>query len=359
MIRSISIMIVSVASACIAAAAPTPEQLQMLVKNRPELDEIRWKDPARGGPLKVRIVRATTQAVTVEKTLSAGLVVREIPQVDLAGVSFSLTPREAEWHRQPAVAAVEPLRVYWETRKATLRVPGSNVGETGMVLAQSLRVMGDSAALEEAWKILDHIREQDPENGRVERAGAEQVTIDFIRSVGSGNFVEADKLAWSITEHADNADAMLLATAFLADRHFTELKATEEEHPRWIDDDEVRPLRTRLYHLSLDFALYPSLFLGSREKEAAAGLKMAAAVYQFTGAHVLMKSTLEDLAMLYPDSEAARETAPLLARFKELEEGAELSPAAAEADKDSTPETEEITPTGPPPPPKRYNIFGD
>lgn len=347
-----------IATALVAAAAPTAEQMQVLVRNRPELDEIRWKDPARGAPLKVRIIQATAQAVTVEKTLPAGLVTRVIPQTDLAGISFTFTTRESEWHRRPAAAAIPPLRVYWETRQATLRLPGSNAGETGLALARSLRLAGDPAAFDEAGKILDQIRSQDPEKLRVERAGAEQTTLDFIRSMQSGKPAETDKLAWSITEDADNADAMLLATAFLAERHFAELKATDEAHPRWVDDDEVRPLRERLYHLSLDFSLYPSLFLGSREKEASTGLKMAAEVHQFTGANLLAKNTLDDLAALYPDSEAARETAPLLAQLKALEAGGKLSQESPEADEDAA-EDAEITPTGPPPPPKRYNIFGD
>jgi hypothetical protein len=347
------------ATALITMAAPTQEQMRALVGNRPELDEIRWKDPARGAPLKVRIIQSTAQAITVEKTLPAGLVVRVIPLGDLGGVSFTFTSRESELHRQPSAAAAAPLRVYWETRQATLRLPGSNAGETGLALARSLRLAGDSAALDEAGKILDQIRSQDPGTNRVDRAKAEQTTLDFIRSVQRGKPAETDTLAWAITEEPDNADAMLLATAFLAERHFAELRATDEAHPRWVDDDEVRPLRERLYHLSLDFSLYPSLFLGTRVEEASAGLKVAAAVHQFTGANLLAKNTLEDLAVLYPDSEAAKETAPLLASLKALDAAGKLSPDPVGTDEEVSDESAEITPTGPPPPPKHYNIFGD
>ena len=48
-------------------AEPTPAQMQALVKNRPELDEIRWQDPARGAPIKVRIMSADARSLTVEK----------------------------------------------------------------------------------------------------------------------------------------------------------------------------------------------------------------------------------------------------------------------------------------------------
>ncbi len=347
-----------------AVAAPTPEQMQALVKNRPELDEIRWKDPARGAPVAVRIIQATPQALVVEKTLPAGLTVRNVPLVELEGVTFSFTSGEQALHREPTAASVPPLRVYWELRRETLRLDGSNAGETGLALAKALRLTGDSAGLDEAGEILDRIRGQDPVKSRVERARAEQVTIDFVRSLESGKVEESDKLAWAITEDPDHPDAMLLATAFLADRHFAELQATEEAHPRWIEDDEVRPLRERLYHLSLDFSLYPSLFVGTRAKEASEGLKKAAAIHQFTGGNLLAKNTLEDLAALYPESEAAAETAAELARLRALDAAGKLTPTAEEAeeetaDDDSPDDSDDAAPSAPPPPPKRYNIFGD
>jgi hypothetical protein len=343
------------------SASPTPEQIQAFVRSRPELDEIRWKDASRGAPLKVRIVQATAQAITVEKTLPAGMATRAIPFSDLAGISFSFTPGELALHRQPALASIPPLRVYWETRSATLKLAGSSVGDTGLVLAKSLRLAGDAASLAEAAGILDQIRSQDPMKRRVELAGSEQMTIDFILSKQRGKIEETDKLAWEITEQATHNDAALLATAFLADRHFDQLKATEEANPRWMEDDEVRPLRERLYNLSLDFALYPSLFMGTRRNEASAGLRRVAQVYEFTGAKALELKALEDLAALYPDTPAAVESAPLLARYKTLQAAGKLAAGSSEeaSGEEAGTASDEAADPGPPPPPKRYNIFGD
>lgn len=343
------------------SAAPTPEQIQAFVKARPELDEIRWKDAARGAPLKVRITQATGQSLTVEKTLATGMTTRSIPFSDLAGVSFFFTPRDVALHREAAVASIPPLRVYWETRSATMRLPGSSAADTGLILAKSLRLAGDAASLSEATKILDQIRGQDSMRHRVDLASSEQMTIDFILSQQRGKLEETDKLAWEITEQATHNDATLLATAFLADRHFAQLKSIEEANPRWVEDDEVRPLRERLYHLSLDFALYPSLFMGTRKTEASSGLKRVAEIYEFTGSKALAMKALDDLAALYPDTPAALETAPLLARYKALEASGKLavktSEESSEEETEST--TGEVADPGPPPPPKRYNIFGD
>lgn len=346
-----------------APAAPTPEQMQVLIRNRPELDEIRWKDSERP-PLKVRIVEASGQTLTVEKTLMTGLAVRKLPFSELSGLTFSFTAREQALHRQPAPASIPPLKVLWDRRQATLSQPGSNVAETGLALAKSLRLTGISSSLVEAGGILDQIRAQDTLQHRKDRARDEQVVVDFILSMQGGNHEQTDALAWQITEHPDNVDAMLLATAFLASRHFSELKVIEDANPRWVEDDEIRPIRERLYQLSLDFALYPSLFAGTRETEASVGLKLAAEIHQFSGSNNLLKNTLEDLAALYPKSAAATETSGDLLRLRQLEAAGKLSLSTAiteeeKTDNESSEEGGESTSTGPPPPPKRYNIFGD
>lgn len=350
---------------CIGAAHAVPltaEQMKAGLKTRQELDEIRWKDPARGAPLKVRIVSADAKGLVVDKTLASGLTTRVIPFSDLAGIEFTFAPRELELHQKPEAAAAPALKVIWDARAATMTLNGSNAADTGLALAKSLRLSGETSSLEDASKILDQIRGNDSSEHRKDLARAEQATIDFIRTSKTGNSEAIDKLAWKITEESGNPDAMLLATSYLADRHFTDLKKIVDDNPRWIEDDEVKPVRDRLYNLALDFALYPSLFLGTRETESAIGLKKASDIYQFTGENLLAKKVLEDLAALYPSSEPAKETAPLLAKLKSQEAAGKLSVMAAAPKEEKAEEKEEkedAAPTGAPPPPKKYNIFGD
>lgn len=328
----------------LTAAPATPEQIQRFTQSRPELDEITWKDPARGAPVAVRIIQSNNQTVTIEKTLATGLTVRNIPLSDLSGISFKFTPAEASLHRKPKITSIPALRLLWQLRQSTLRLTGSNAGESGLLLAQSLRLGAEDTTLREALKIVAQIRSHETSKPRLERVLAEQLTLEFLLSQKSSNVTESDRLAWEITAGPENPEGMLLATAFLGERHFADLKATEEEHPRWMDDEEIRPLRQRLYQLTLDFFLYPSLFLGTREDEAAHGLKRAADVYQFTGSTELMQATLADLAALYPESPAAQE--------------ADAKPVQSESQ--PPPETPvETPPTTPPPPPERYNIFDE
>jgi len=333
----------------LSATPATPEEIQKFAQSRPELDVITWKDPARGEPITVRTIQADQQSVTVEKSLATGLTVRKVPLSDLSGITFKFTPAEASLHRKPQMASIPALRLLWQTRQSTLRLNGSNAGESGLLLAQSLRLSGEDEALQEALKILALIRSQETSEPRIERAQAEQLTIEFLVSQKNATVAETDRLAWEITAGPENPDGMLLATAFLGERHFADLKATEEEHPRWMDDDEVRPVRQRLYHLTLDFFLYPSLFLGTREAEAAQGLKRAAEVHQFAGSTEMMQATLTDLAALYPESQPAKDVAALLAQ--------PTPPPVVE----TAPPTDPVktTPTTPPPPPERYNIFDE
>lgn len=350
---------------CIGAAHAVPltaEQMKAGLKTRQELDEIRWKDPARGAPLKVRIVGADAKGLVVDKTLATGMTTRVIPFSDLAGIEFTFAPRELELHQKPEAASAPALKVIWDARAATMTLGGSNAAETGLALAKALRLSGEISSLEDASKILDQIRGQDSSEHRKDLARAEQTTIDFMRTMKSGDNKAIDKLAWKITEESGNPDAMLLATAYLADRHFIDLQKIVDDNPRWIEDDEVKPVRDRLYHLALDFALYPSLFLGTHESESAMGLKKASEIYGFTGENLLAKKVLEDLAALYPLSDPAKETAPVLAKLKSLEAAGKLSVMAAAPKEEKAEEQEEKedpVPAGTPPPPKKYNLFGD
>jgi len=338
--------------------------MQAFLSKRPEQDMIHWKDPARGGSLEVRILAVSDSEVSVQKTVQGSLASRTLPLGEISGVSFNRTPLEKRLIQHPTADAAPALRVLWETRKSTLGMETSNVADTGIALAKALRMSRETPGFDEAADLLQQILENDPADHRKTAAEMELQTLELVRALASGSPEDADLTAWAITETDGNTEAMLIATAWLADRHFEDLKQLEEEHPRWDQDDEVRPLRSRLYHLSLDFALYPSLFHGTHAEEAATGLQKVWNVHNHTRSPELALQTLEDLAALYPDSQAAKDTAPELARMQ-----ARLAQGKLEeeiADETSTDETEESTeesetPGLPatPPAPKRYNLFDD
>jgi hypothetical protein len=351
------------AGQAIPEVVPNSEQMRVYLTKRPEKDEIRWKDPARG-ILQVRIMGVSEKGVDVQKNLPSGLISRIVPLTDLAGVAFSHTPLEQRLVRSPAASAVPALQVLWKARAATLGMEGSNVADIGIALAKALRISHDAAAIEEAAAILDLILGKETADHRKSAVHMELQTLEMARALVVGPPEETDRVAWKITELDGNSEAMLMATAWLADRHFSDLKTLENDHPRWLEDDEVRPLRIRLYNLALDFALYPSLFHGSHVNEASSGLKKAWEVHHFTGSPQLALYVLEDLAALYPDSQAAKDTAEELARIKAREAAGKLEHEEVPEEGEASTETEagddeqaELPKT--PPPPKRYNLFDD
>jgi hypothetical protein len=293
----------------------------------------------------------------VEKTTKAAPERRVLPLELILHLQFHWTAVERNLHQSPSPASIPALRVLWEARSATLGFPGSNVGETGLALAKSLRLSGEVSALDEAEKLLVLLGAEGKDPQVVKAARSELETLAFARLLRDGKPEEIETRAWEITETApdENPDLMLLATARLAEIQFARLKVIEEENPRWEEDDQVKPDRDRAYHLSLDLALYPSLFHATRESEASAGLWQAAKVYHYTQEADLRKQALEDLVQLYPGSPEAREAGTILTSLAKPAAGtAEEKPEepAEEKPDDST----EGKPS-PPPPPKRYNLF--
>lgn len=339
---------------------PTAEQMHAFLEKRPERDEIRWKDEERGA-LAVRILEVTETELRVQKTVRRELVSRDVSIAELAGFSFELSSLERRLLREPVAEAVPALRVLWEARAPALELKGARVGAIGIALAKALRMTGGSEAFDEAASLLDEIVDKDPSEHRQKTAALELLTLEMARALAEGSPEKTDEVAWKMTGLEVEPEAMLMATAWLADRHFEDLKNLESEHPRWELDDEVRPLRLRLYNLSLDFALYPSLFHGTHVEEASEGLKKAWRVYHHTKSPELALHVLEDLATLYPASQAAEETAQELARLSAREAaetlGEDDGATAEEAETDDADDTQALPKR--PQIPKRYNLFDD
>ena len=360
-----AVLVLPGAAQDVTAPAPTAEQMRAFLTKRPEQDMIHWQDPARGDSLAVRILKVTDTEVSVQKTLQTGLITRAVPRDELSGVSFARTPLEQQLNHNPSADAVDALRVLWDARSATLGMETSNVADVGIALAKSLRMTGETPVFDEAMELLQRVLESDSTGQRKTTVEMELQTLGLVRALIAGPPEETDRVAWEITETDGNSEAMLLATAWLADRHFEDLKQLEDEHPRWDIDDEVRPLRSRLYHLSLDFAIYPSLFHGTHVEEASTGLRKVWNVHQYTQSPELALQTLEDLAALYPESQAAKDTADELARMQARHAaGKLLEEAAAEKPADDPEEAAAVDEGQPglpatPPKPKRYNLFDD
>ena len=279
------------------ASGPTAEQAAQALAQRGDLDEIRWLDPARGAAFRAGIVCARPEGLEVQR----GAAKRILAYDQVGGVKFGLTMGERQLIAEAKPESIPALRVFWEARRLTLKIPGSNVGDFGLALARAMR---QREAYPEALAIVREIATSDHDPVRKARAKQESDTLDFIEFLRTGSPGEAEKRAWSLIEAADesNPDLMLLLTGYLMHKEFEALQAIEEDNPKWMEDEEVRPNRDRHYHRSLDLALYPSLFHPLRTTEAAEGLWQAAQVYHHAREPEREAAALEDLLALYVGS---------------------------------------------------------
>ena len=349
-------MMIRILGACLVLAASvsaqTADQAVQAMAARGDLDEIRWSDPAKGPAFRAGIVRALPEGLEVQR-LS---VKRTVPYDQVGGVKFGLTMGERQLMAEAKPESIPALRAFWEARQRTIGLAGSNAGDFGLALAGALRKSG---APEEALVIAREIADGDNDASRRARAQLESETLAFLQSMKTDPPETVEKKAWALIETADesNPDLMLLVTGFLMAKEFEALKAIETENPRWIEDDEVRPVRDRHYHRSLDLALYASLFHPAREAESADGLWQASLVYRHTKETNREAAVLEDLTALYGSSahlaEAQKRLTPLRALLETGKPAAEPEPTP-EGEK---PKEEPVK--GPPPPPKRYNLFED
>lgn len=335
---------------CASAAAQTGEQASKALAARGEWDELRWSDPSKGPALRVGIVRAVPEGVEVQR----GVAKRVLPYDQIGGVKFGLSMGERQLIAEASTDSIPALRVFWEARRRTIQLAGSNAGDFGLALARALQ---RAEVYDEAQAIVEEIAGQDHDERRRAKAKAEGETLGFVRVMKSGNPEELEKRAWAVTEAADesNPDLMLLVTGYLVTSELAKLKQIESENPRWIEDEEVRPLRERHYHRALDLALYPSLFHPLREREAAAGLWQASQIYGYAGEVASEVKALEDLVALYGASALAEQARERLRVLKVNLDGEQVSGNSDPGSQAEKPEQK----ADPPPPPKRYNLFED
>lgn len=279
-------------AACLAAAAPLAAQ-----------DVLHLKD---GTTVRCRIVAITDNILTYETSLDLGGGRRAsarptIPTPTVAYIEFAPLPGEAELMASPATADPGALGRLWDEASKHLHRPRSDAGRLGLAYAERLLSLPEAFRREFALAIYDRLLERDwnPANRQAARKGRLRALIRL------GQLDRAADEARRLAAETDDPEMLIEARHALAEADFAALKALEADHPRWQEDDEVRPERERLYHAAVDGFLWPFLFHGTLEPLAARGLAAAAEVHRFAGNPEEAAACLGDLAALYPGSPAA------------------------------------------------------
>lgn len=267
-----------------------------------------------------RIEMMTHKAVSFRMKVNLGggkrgEVKRSISLRDVEFIEFGPLENERLLLKQKQHEAPAALRELWDQKVGYLGQPRSNTGEVGLLLARVLLRMDSTYHWKDAMELYDLIerkswKEEDRRNARIGRMRG---------MVVQGKLSEAVKLANMEIGKDDDEQTVIESHLMLGEIGLRNLKALQEKHPRWQDDDEVRPQRHRIYHQAVDHYLDAHLFHGTWNESAVRGLMGAVAVYLFAEQEDKARECLEDVVQIYPGTSLASQAAEQLKIYNDNE----------------------------------------
>lgn len=226
---------------------------------------------------------------------------RTIPADQVGYIEFDFAVGEAAFFESRHEATAEQLKGWWDFTFPHLHRPRSRAAVYGIAFANALLREQPEVAAERALSIFDRIISRAWSTEDV--ASAKQGRLQAL--MAKGDLETATVEARALAKETDNPALLIEVNYLLALADTEKLKALEVEHPRWEEDDEVRPERNELFHRAVDQFLWPHLFHATREEAAARGLFAAADLYAYAGEIEAAAGRWKDLIALYPESSFA------------------------------------------------------
>lgn len=265
-----------------------------------------------GESLACRLDALTDNIVSftlLSKAGTAGGSARQTIPADLVDrIEFDFAAGEAEFFEKRNEATAGKLREWWDFTFAHLHRPRSRAAAYGIALANAMIREQPGSGPDRALPILDRVidRAWSPEDIAQAKHGRLRALM------AKGDLETATSEAQVLARETENPELLIEVNYLLARADMEKLKALEAEHPRWEEDDEVRPERNELFHRTMDRFLGPHLFHATREEVAARGLFAAAELYAYAGEILPARNRWNDLIKLYPDSTFAAQAAARL-----------------------------------------------
>ena len=234
---------------------------------------------------------------------------RDIPLADIEFITFAPLAGEVEAQAKAVKdGRATPLMQFWIAKVPRLAVPRSNAGEIGLTYAELLTRDGSAGGMERAVKVYEQIETTDWSTERRGRARVGKLRLMLRQGRGEEVKPEAEKLFKEATE----ARVRIELQHLFAEAAAAKLRALVKAHPRWEQEDDIRPQREVLFHEALDAYLFPHVFHGAEEDLAARGLWAAAQLCQESGDPAAARTAATDLVQLYPDTPEKSAAAALL-----------------------------------------------
>lgn len=235
--------------------------------------------------------------------VAGGSARRTLSMDRVAYVEFGFQPGEESVFQGRDQLGVEILEKWWNFHFGNLHRPRSRTAAYGNALGNALLREDGEGRHRRALALFDRIMERawSPEDV----AAANQGRLRALIAVG--DLETAVKEAAALATESEDPELLIEVKFLLAEADFAALRILEEEHPRWVEDDEVRPERNQLFHRVVDQYLWPHLFHATREEAASRGLLSAGRVFEYVKNHERAGACYEDLLALYPNAKSAAE----------------------------------------------------
>jgi len=281
-------------------------------------DVLHLKD---GTVVRCEIVAITDNVLTYKTTVDlgggrSGSAQPTISPKAVDYIEFGPVPGEREILAKPKSASLDALKSLWDEKSRHLHRPRSNAGEIGRLYGNRLLDEPEEFHWNAALAVFDRILERDW--NRADRA--ETVKGRLRGMIRLGRLDQAEAEARDLAGETGDPEMLIEARYALAQGDFSKLRQLQEEHPKWQEDDSVRPERERLYHAAIDRFLRPYLFHGTEESLAARGLLAAAETHRFAGREDEARACLGDVLALYADTAHAPQARAALAAMNQAKQ---------------------------------------
>lgn len=203
--------------------------------------------------------------------------------------------------KDPAIGRTAQARVLWQRMEPFLSVPESPAARAGSLYGNILLLSKDPARHSEALELFRRI-EGAAWDGR-DRETAKRGRLKAMLALGRAGEVLPE--AESLARQSEDPAIMIETKLLLAGMRLAALRRLLEENPRWTEDPPVRAERDRLLNETLDLALYPFLFHGTAQEQAAGGLWLAREAYLLAGQTEAAREIATDITTIYPQTRRA------------------------------------------------------
>lgn len=260
-------------------------------------------------------------------SLKVGLVVSgqatgnmTIPRKNISRIEFGPDASLDAVAAAPVPGSLATARARWQALRSLLGTPESRAGEAGCLLGEILLQL-DAAQQAEASAIFDEVEKGAWKVEDRQRAARGRLGV----MIKQGKIEEASREAQEMERTAADPELQIETKLLLARARLQELTKLLSDNPRWSEDPPVVAERTRLLNEGLDYALYPFLFHGTKQRQAAQGLWTAHELYAAGDDNDRDGEALQDIVEIYPDTNFAGQATAALAKLSAEKRSSENS----------------------------------